>query len=197
MTFAFVCPQVSVLDPCFCVYLPVTYLISHRPVCFQALCITTLIERKENALFSFTLFFAPASSTILFLPCFGFVFHLFSVPSMSGVHASFTPAIGFGVGNWQPPGSQSVPNSPTRLPLLFASFQVLLASLFVQILFPFRFPPSTLEFCLYFSSAKLVFDFLHHNIDESEMHLFCLHLPLRLQIIWPGLASLSVSSFHP
>lgn len=115
---------------------------------------------------------------------------------MYGLHASFTPAIGFGVGNWQPPGSQSVPNSPTRLPLLFASLQFLLASLFVQILFPFRFPPPHWFFCFYFSNIRLAFAFLHHNINESEMRLFFLHLPLRRQIIWPGLANLSVSSFH-
>jgi hypothetical protein len=109
------------------------------PVSSQAFCITTPKERKTNALFSFTPFCCACLLHDSF-PSVFFGFHLFSAPSMSGLHASFTPAIGFGVGNWQPPGSQSIPNSPTRLPLLFASLQFPLASLFVQILFPFHFP---------------------------------------------------------
>lgn len=113
----------------------------------------------------------------------------------------FTLAICFGVGNWQPPGSHSAPNSPTLLP----SLQFLPTSLFFQILFslpfPFPFPsPRCASFVSTLFKSPYLYQvdsaFLSHNINESDMRLFSLHLPLRFYIIRPVLANLSVSSSH-
>jgi hypothetical protein len=156
VTLDFVCSQIFIFHPPVCVYLLVIYLISHIPTCSQFSCITTLREKKHRcSVFVYTLLFAPAFPTVLSLP--SFISYLFSIPSMYGLHALLTPAVGFGVGNWQPPGSQPVPNSPTRLLLLLTSASA--PSLFAQIHFPLRFPSSLFVFCFDSTYTKLISSF--------------------------------------